>query len=83
MVMLAVGLDCYRPKPDFMPTDPRSYFLYVRAGEHAYTDPEKWEIIGRTFHPNLSQLADVERQGYCERKVRADAPRLPAVFYRT
>ena len=77
-------LDYYRIKPEFMPTKLQRYALYVRPGElEKYTDPSQWDLAGRTFHPNRLQVADVERQGYCERKIRAgiDLEKMAALLY--
>jgi len=65
-------LDYYEIKPEFMPSDLQRLAVYVRPGElEAYVDPEQWKLVGRTFHPNRLQAADIERQGYCIRKMRA------------
>jgi hypothetical protein len=66
-------LECFQIKPEFMPPELQSLWLYVRPGELSeHTNPDQWEFIGRTLHPSRLQIADVERQGYCERKLRAE-----------
>lgn len=77
-------LDCYRIKPEFMPPELQRYAVYVRPGElDKYADPNQWDFVGRTVHPNRLRAGDVERQGYCERKIRAgiDLAKMAAVFY--
>jgi hypothetical protein len=65
-------LDYYEIMPEFLPSDLQQLAVYVRPGElGAYTDPEQWKLVGRTFHPNRLHAADVERQGYCVRKLPA------------
>jgi hypothetical protein len=65
-------LDYYRIKPEFMPADLQQLAIYVRPAElhKAAEYPEHWEFVGRTLHPNRLQVADVERQGFCVRKLR-------------
>ncbi len=63
-------LDYFQLKPEFLPPDLRSMGVYVRPGELSlHGDMDQWELVGRTFHPNRLQAADVERQGYCVRKL--------------
>jgi hypothetical protein len=70
VLMTINALECYRIKPAFMLSDLQSHWIYVRPGELSeHTNPDQWEFVGRTFHPNRLQTADVERQGYCERKL--------------
>jgi hypothetical protein len=70
--MAVAVLDYYRIKPEFLPPELQSLRRYVRPGELGdHADPEQWELLGRTFHPNHLHAADVERQGYCERKLPA------------
>jgi hypothetical protein len=46
--------------------------IYVRPGElELYAEPNQWAYIGRAFHPNHLQAADVLRQGYCSRSLPA------------
>lgn len=82
--MLPTVLDIYRVKLEHMPPELQRYLVYVRPGDlENYTDPAKWDLVGRTFHPNRLQAADVERQRYCERKVRAgiDLEKMAKLFY--
>jgi len=77
-------LDYYRIKAEFMPAGFQRYGLYVRPGElDQHADPAQWDFVGRTFHPNRLQAADIERQGYCERKIRVgiDLEKMAALFY--
>jgi hypothetical protein len=60
----------YEVKPDFLPEDLQSLAVYVRPRElDLFFDPERWQLVGRTFHPNRLPAADVEWQGYCLRKL--------------
>ena len=82
--MFPTVLDLYRVKPEFMPAELQRYFVYVRPGElEKYSDPAKWDLVGRTFHANRLQAADVKRQGFCERKMRVgiDLKRMAKLFY--
>jgi hypothetical protein len=64
-------LDYYKVKPEFMPDDLQWFGVYVRPGElECIANPDEWALVGPTFHPNQLQAADVERQGYCLRKLR-------------
>jgi len=68
--MSVAVLDYYHRKPEFLPSDLEDMAIYVRPGELAkHANPDEWELVGRTFHPNKLQAADVERQGYCLRKL--------------
>jgi hypothetical protein len=66
-------LDYFRLKPEFLPAHLKSAAVYVRPNELSahVTDVAQWELVGRTFHPNRLQAADVERQGYCFRYLPA------------
>ncbi len=47
--MFPTVLDLYRVKPEFMPAELQRYFVYVRPGElEKYSDPAKWDLVGRT-----------------------------------
>ena len=77
-------LDCFKMKPECMPAELQSRRVYVRPGElPLYANPDNWELVGRTFHPTRLQAADVERQGYCERKmsIGIDAAKLAKAWY--
>jgi hypothetical protein len=77
-------LEYYRIKLEFMPPELQRYAVYVRPGElDKYADPDQWEFVGRTIHPNRLQVADVMRQGFCERKIlaRIDLAKMAALFY--
>jgi hypothetical protein len=66
------ALDYFRLKPEFLPPDFKVMGMYVRPDElSVHADAAQWELVGRTFHPNRLQAADVERQGYCLRKLPA------------
>jgi len=66
--MAVTVLEYYRRKPAFVPPDLQEMSIYVRPGElELYAKPDEWELVGRTFHPNNLQAADVMRQGYCLR----------------
>ena len=63
-------LHYYKVKPEFLPKGLRYLGIYVRPGElPSVADPEQWELVGPTFHPNKLHVADVERQGYCLREL--------------
>jgi|SRR5208282_3528413 len=63
-------LDLYDLKPEFLPAYLASQSVYVRPGElELYAEPDQWIHVGRTFHPNRLQIADVKRQGYCSRSL--------------
>ena len=64
-------LDYYRLKPEFVPPEFQMVGVYVRPNElpNCAADATHWELVGRTFHANHLQAADVERQGYCLRKL--------------
>jgi len=65
-------LDLYELKPEFLPANLASQSVCVRPGElDLYAHPEQWTHVGRTFHPNHLQAADVRRQGYCSRSLPA------------
>jgi hypothetical protein len=69
------ALDYYRLKAEFLPSEFQLLAVYIRSNDDLakYVDtPTEWEFVGRTLHPNRMQVADVERQGYCLRKVSAD-----------
>ena len=77
-------LDCFEMKPEYMPAELQSRRVYVRPGElPLYANPGHWDLLGRTFHPNHLQAADVERQGYCERKmsIGIDTAKLAKAWY--
>jgi hypothetical protein len=66
-------LDYYRVKPEFMPPHLQLLGVYVLPGElETHFDPTQWDLVGRTFHPNRPQAADVERQGFCMRELGFD-----------
>ncbi|MGQ0446425.1 MAG: hypothetical protein ACT4O2_15205 [Beijerinckiaceae bacterium] len=68
--MTVMVLDYYKVKPEFMPEDLQGLGVYVRPGElECVANPDEWELVGRTFHPNRLQTADVRRQRYCLRKL--------------
>jgi hypothetical protein len=63
-------LEHYKAKPEFLPATLQLLSVYVRPGElSAYFDASQWELTGRTFHPNQLQARDVERWGYCLRRL--------------
>ncbi len=65
-------LDYYRLKPEFLPEDIEMMSVYVRPGElETHIDAiDRWELVGRTFHPNKMQAADVEHHGFCVRTLK-------------
>jgi hypothetical protein len=69
--MRVAALDYFRLMPEFLPADLQLAAIYVRPNELSVhvDDVPHWELVGRTFHPNKLQAADVERQGYCLRKL--------------
>ena len=69
--MSIFALDYYRLKAEFLPSEFELVAVYIRSNDDVtqYVDvPTEWEFVGRTLHPNRTQIADVERQGYCLRK---------------
>ena len=64
-------LDLFDRKPEFLPASKASDSIYVKPGElGAYVDdPDQWIYVGRTFHPNHLQAADVRSKGYCSRSL--------------
>jgi hypothetical protein len=68
MRMAVSVLHYFKLKPNFLPDGVPSLGIYVRPAELAdHMNPDQWELVGPTFHPNELQAADVERQGYCLR----------------
>lgn len=77
-------LDLYERKPEFLPADLAAQSVYVRPGElELYAEPDQWTHVGRTFHPNRLQAADVQKKGYCERSLPAghDWKRIARTWY--
>ena len=70
--MTIAALDYYRLKPEFLGPDLEWMAVYVRPGElETHVElPELWELVGRTFHPNALQIADVEHHGFCVRMLK-------------
>jgi len=69
-------LHYYRMKAEFLPRELPLLGIYVRPGELAeYVNPDNWELVGPTYHPNRLQARDVERQGYCLRPGVPERPR--------
>ncbi len=62
-------LEIYNRKPEFTPAGSIPPSLYVEPGT-LLSDPEQWQLVGRTFHPTEFQAREVQRYGYCLR----DAP---------
>jgi len=64
-------LDLFDRKTEFLPASKASDSIYVRPGELEFyvDDPDQWIHVGRTFHPNHLQAADVRRNGYCSRSL--------------
>ena len=64
-------LDLFDRKTEFLPASKASDSIYVRPGELEFyvDDPDQWIHVGRTFHPNHLQAADVRRKGYCSRSL--------------
>jgi len=69
-------LHYYRMKGEYLPPELPSLGIYVRPGELAvHVNPDHWEVVGPTYHPNRLQAGDVERLGYCLRPGVPDKPR--------
>jgi hypothetical protein len=84
MKMTVRVLDCFRLKSEFLPPSLASRMIYVRPGElEVHAEADQWEYVGRTFHPNSRQAADVERQGYCDRPLPSgfDWKRIARTWY--
>lgn len=65
-------LDLYELKPEYLVVDLAAQSIYVRPGElELYADPDQCVYVGRTFHPNHLQVADVQKKGYCTRSLPA------------
>ena len=82
--MAISALDYYRVKAEFLPSEFQLVAIYIRSNDDValYVDePAQWEFVGRTLHPNRLQIADVERQGFCLRKMAAGVK--ARLFYRT
>jgi hypothetical protein len=78
------ALDLYELIPEFLPANLAAQSVYVRPGElELYAEPDKWVYVGRTFHPNHLQVADVRRKGYCSRSLPAghDWKRIARTWY--
>ncbi len=67
--MTLTVLDYYKIKPEYLPPDTEWLSIYVRPGElESHVEmAECWELVGRTFHPNSMQIADIEHHGFCLR----------------
>ncbi len=70
--MTIAVLDYFKLKPEFLPASLAMRGVYVRPNElEKFANPSQWEYVGRTYHPNHKQAADVERHGYCNRSLPA------------